>query len=162
MLNETQITALTAPLATADVKTRKGPGGKSMSYVEGYAAIYAANEIFGFDGWARETLVMEPIFPPQLITETSHPERGKVVAAYCSKVRITLIGKDGRTGAWREGWGAATSYGRTAGDAIENAIKAAERTAASGLTGQIAAAMRRHHTLWQGQPASAATEGASA
>lgn len=129
MLTPEQTKALQAPLDQGDVKTRPGANGRQLSYVEGWDAIDKANEIFGFDGWCRETPIMEMQFPPMLIEKEGHPEKGKVVAAFYAKVRVTLIDKEGRTGAWREGWGAATSYGRTAGDAIENALKAAETDA---------------------------------
>jgi DNA recombination protein Rad52 len=129
MLTPEQTKLLAAPLDADRVKPRKGPNGRTLSYVEGWDAIERANEVFGFDGWCRETTVMEMQFQPLLITQEGHPEKGKVVAAFMAKVRVTLIGKDGRTGAWREGWGAATSYGKTAGDAIENALKAAETDA---------------------------------
>ena len=33
------------------VSKRSGPGGSTISYIEGWKAIQLANEIFGFNGW---------------------------------------------------------------------------------------------------------------
>jgi recombination DNA repair RAD52 pathway protein len=57
------------------------PTGKHLSYLEGWQLIADANRIFGFDNWLRETLQMETLHEPKLVTVAEAPERGKVVAA---------------------------------------------------------------------------------
>jgi DNA repair and recombination protein RAD52 len=48
MFTETQIRTLQDPLDPANVKPRKGPNGKTLSYIEGWQVIEEANHIFGF------------------------------------------------------------------------------------------------------------------
>jgi len=43
------------------VKQRPGPGGKKLSYIEGYVAIRIANEVFGFDGWSYNIENIMPV-----------------------------------------------------------------------------------------------------
>src|SRR5690349_6504432 len=50
MFTDKQITALNAKLDSGAIKTRS-QAGKTLSYVEGYAAIENANRIFGFGNW---------------------------------------------------------------------------------------------------------------
>jgi recombination DNA repair RAD52 pathway protein len=129
MFNAEQIKLLTDPLDPANVKSRKGPNGKTLSYVEGFQLIDDANAIFGFGNWSRETLLMEPLHNPVLITDPDSPEKGKVVSAFFAKVRITVWSEDGGRSIVREGCGAARGFARTAGEAIEQAIKSAETDA---------------------------------
>jgi DNA repair and recombination protein RAD52 len=125
MFTDEQLQDLQAKLDPDNVEQRKGAGGRMLSYVEGWHVIEAANRIFGFGNWSRETQV-EPLHDPALITDPDSPEKGKVVAAYVAKVRITVYAKDGSRSIVREGCGAARGFAKTAGEAMENAIKAAE------------------------------------
>jgi DNA recombination protein Rad52 len=111
MFNDEQKQLLAAPLQKAHVKSRQGGGGRSLSYIEGWHAIAEANRIFGFDGWASETVSMECV----------GNDGGTV--SYVAKVRVTV---DGVT---REGWGAGHGRGGSAGDRHESAVKEAETDA---------------------------------
>lgn len=50
-LSEKIIKKLNEPLDAARVKTRSGPGGKKLSYLEGHDCIATANKIFGVGNW---------------------------------------------------------------------------------------------------------------
>ena len=129
MFTESQLKTLQDPLDPANVKPRKGPNGKTLSYIEGWQVIEEANHIFGFGTWSRETVLMEPLHDPVLITDPDNPEKGKVVSAFFAKVRITVWSEDGSRSVVREGCGAARGFAKTAGEAIEQAIKSAETDA---------------------------------
>jgi recombination DNA repair RAD52 pathway protein len=129
MFTEQQEKDLAAPLAGEHVRHRQGANRQSLSYVEGWQLIADANRIFGFGNWSRETLQMEVLHEPKLVTDADVPERGNVVAAYFARVRVTVYAKDGERSIVREGCGAARAFARTIGEATENAIKAAETDA---------------------------------
>jgi DNA repair and recombination protein RAD52 len=129
MFSDNQLKALRDPLDPANVKPRKGPNGMTVSYIEGWQVLDEANAIFGFGNWSRETVLMEPLHGPVLITDADSPEKGKVVSAFFAKVRITVWSEDGQRSIVREGCGAARGFARTAGEAIEQAIKSAETDA---------------------------------
>ena len=111
MFNDEQKQLLAAPLQKVHVKSRSGGGGRSLSYIEGWHAIAEANRIFGFDGWASETVSMECV----------GNDGGTV--SYVAKVRVTV------NGITREGWGAGHGRGGSAGDRHESAVKEAETDA---------------------------------
>jgi len=50
-LNQEIIDKLNQPLDPSRVKTREGPGGKTLSYVEGHDCVATANEIFSVGNW---------------------------------------------------------------------------------------------------------------
>ena len=110
-MNEQQKQLLSEPLQKSAVKERSGGGGRSLSYIEGWHAIAEANRIFGFDGWASETVSMECV-----------GNDGGTVSYVC-KVRVTV------DGIIREGWGAGHGRGGSAGDRHESAVKEAETDA---------------------------------
>lgn len=110
-MNEQQKQLLAEPLQKSAVKERSGSGGRSLSYIEGWHAIAEANRIFGFDGWASETVSMECV-----------GNDGGTVSYVC-KVRVTV------NGIIREGWGAGHGRGGSAGDRHESAVKEAETDA---------------------------------
>jgi recombination DNA repair RAD52 pathway protein len=128
MFDDKQLQELEALLDPANVKPRKGPNGATVHYVEGWQVIDDANAVFGPGNWSRESHV-EPLHDPALITDPDNPERGKVVAAYFAKVRLTVYSRDGSRSIVREGCGAARGFAKTAGEAMENALKAAETDA---------------------------------
>jgi DNA repair and recombination protein RAD52 len=129
MFTESQLKTLQDPLDPANVKPRKGPNGKTLSYVEGWQVIEEANRIFGWGNWSRETVTIESLHDPVLINDPDSPEKGKVVSAFFAKVRITVWSEDGQRSIVREGCGAARGFAKTAGEAMEQAIKSAETDA---------------------------------
>jgi recombination DNA repair RAD52 pathway protein len=56
--------------------------GATISYLEGWHVIAAANRIFGFDCWDRTTLSLRCAW--------SETEAGQYAALYTTKVRITV------------------------------------------------------------------------
>ena len=129
MFTKQQEKDLAAPLNGEHVRQRQGANRQSLSYLEAWQLIADANRIFGFGNWSRETLQMEALHEPKLVTHAEAPEAGTVVAAYFARVRVTVWAKDGTRSIVREGCGAARGFARTIGEAMENAIKAAETDA---------------------------------
>lgn len=120
-----QIKAMQAPLNTAHVKARE-QGGRQLSYVEGWHVIAEANRIFGFDGWDRETILLQET-NRDLVTlkgrDNSTYDQWRI--GYIAKVRVTV------GGIVREGTGYGSGMGKpeAIGDAVEGAIKEAETDA---------------------------------
>lgn len=115
-----QVAALKAKLDPANVRRRE-QSGRSLSYIEGWHAIDEANRIFGFDGWARETVEM------RLVSEQAR-KVGKQGAdgwsvSYIAKVRV-YVGP-----IMREGYGSGHGIDRDLGLAHESAAKEAETDA---------------------------------
>jgi recombination DNA repair RAD52 pathway protein len=97
MFTEQQDQALAAPLNGDHVKQRQGANRQQLSYLEGWKVIADANRIFDFGNWSRETPQMEALHDPKLVTDVEAPERGKVVAAYFARVRVTRLRQGRRT-----------------------------------------------------------------
>jgi DNA recombination protein Rad52 len=127
MFTSEQKEQLAAKLDAGRVSKRKGPNGATLSYLETWDVLSTANAVFGFDGWSRETVMLEQLHPPVLITDPASAENGGCVCAYSCKVRVTVYAGD--RAIIREGCGAARGFARTAGESIEQAIKAAESDA---------------------------------
>lgn len=108
---------LSEPLDGSAVRERK-QGGRPVSYVEGWYVIEQANRIFGFNGWTRETVIMQPANEPKQKGTKALWEVG-----YIAKVRITALGTV------REGTGFGSGYDKSLPMAIESAIKEAETDA---------------------------------
>ena len=106
---------LDAPLLSDKVKKRK-QAGFELSYIEGWQAISEANRIFGFDGWNRETVLLEQCGEPREVND-------KARVAYLAKVRVTV------GDVVREGIGYGSGIAKDLGDAFESAIKEAETDA---------------------------------
>jgi len=120
-----QITALSGPLARANVKQRN-QGGSSVSYIEGWVAIAEANRIFGFDCWQRETILLNCANESErLIGKDKKPGWG---VTYVARVRITVTAGD-RPPLIREGSGAGHGIDVDLGQAHESALKEAETDA---------------------------------
>ena len=51
MFTSEQKALLEGKLDKAHVKSRRGPNGKAVSYLEAWHVIDMANEIFGFGNW---------------------------------------------------------------------------------------------------------------
>src|SRR5579859_3585157 len=113
-----QLRALRREVDHRKVRTRE-INGRELSYLEGWHLIAEANRIFGFDGWARETVESRCIL--------SRETRGTFYSLYASKVRVTVFA-DGRN-VIREGHGTGEGQGSLAGEAHDTAIKAAETDA---------------------------------
>jgi DNA repair and recombination protein RAD52 len=131
MFTPDQLKSLNAKLDPADVKTRSGAGGK-VPYVEAWDVLDKANIIFGHGNWDRETKLAEvhpPVpFTPSPTRENPHP-KDQVVACYRAKVRITVWDEAHQRRTIREGCGASRAFAMTVGEAVENALKAAETDA---------------------------------
>jgi recombination DNA repair RAD52 pathway protein len=76
-----QVQALRRKADERFIRTRE-VHGRELSYLEGWYAISAANRIFGFDGWSRETAETKCVF--------ARENRGAFVAVDTAKVRITV------------------------------------------------------------------------
>mgnify|MGYP005820683443 CR=1 FL=1 len=117
MFDEQQKAALSAPLSSAFVKTRK-QGGREVSYIEGWKVIEEANRIFGFDGWTRETIDVKCVAEGERkIGRDGDTGYG---VTYVVRVRV-MVGN-----ICREGCGAGHGIDRDLGQAHESAIKEAE------------------------------------
>lgn len=122
--NEDQKKLLAGPLNKAHVKP-PAPG-KYGEYIEGWRTIDEANRIFGFDGWTRETILLQET-NCELVTlkgkDNSTYQQWRV--GYLAKVRVEA------GGIIREGTGFGQGQGKPegVGDAIESAAKEAETDA---------------------------------
>lgn len=119
-----QNTLLAKPLSSGSVKTREQGRGK-VSYIEGWHVIAEANRIFGFDGWARQTMELKCVSEKErMIGKTDNkPGYPGWGVSYIAKVRICvgdLI---------REGCGTGHGIDRDLGQAHESALKEAETDA---------------------------------
>lgn len=116
---DAQTRALSAPLDRNNVKART-QAGRQLSYVEAWKAIDEANRIFGFDGWARETVDLRQLGEPRKVGETMR-------VGYSCRVRITVYAGDRMI--VREGCGFGQGIDRDADQAHESALKEAESDA---------------------------------
>lgn len=128
MFNEKQIALLKTNLDADVVKKRAGPNGRELCYLEGWHVIATANEIFGYDGWSRETLETAQVGDPGWRDD---PKTGKALLAVMirARVRITLTGPDCTRSVFRDGSAIAVGMGASLSDAYDNAIKSAETDA---------------------------------
>ena len=129
MFSDEQKAMLDGKLDPANVKGRKGANGGKVSYVEGWYVVDLANHIFGFGNWDAETTEMLREHEPVHIPPTEEHPRGAVVVAFSAKVRQTVHSQDGTRKVVRERTGGHRGFGPTVGQAIEDAIKAAETDA---------------------------------
>ena len=115
-----QVKALSAKLNPDAVKTRE-QSGRKLSYIEGWKAIEEANDIFGFDGWNRETVDIRCVAEkPRKIGQAGREGWG---VSYVARVRVTV------GSIVREGVGAGHGIDVDLGLAHESAIKEAETDA---------------------------------
>ncbi len=113
---------LNRPLGPEFVKSRKGPG-LALFYLSSSDAVYVANLVFGNDNWSSEVLRQEEDIP--------HREGDKwAVNAKC-RVRVTVNWPSTGQSTFHEGtgYGGGSKGAKTAGDALEMAIKEAETDA---------------------------------
>jgi DNA recombination protein Rad52 len=116
-----KIEELDKPLDRAVVKTRS-KGNFDLSYIEGWWAISEANRIFGFDGWARETLYCK-----EVCRYTTGNNKEKV--GYEAMVKISVFNYEDGTEITRIGTGHGSGIANDLFDAIEGAAKEAETDA---------------------------------
>ena len=76
---------LSKQLGPEFVSKRSGPGGSTISYIEGWKAIKLANEIFGYNGWSHSVI--------DITVDYVDVDGGKVSLGISAIVRVTL--KDG-------------------------------------------------------------------
>src|SRR5688572_32151556 len=110
----TQVKALGRHPDSRYIRTREAHG-RELTYLEGWYAISEANRIFGFDGWSRQTIESRCVL--------ARENRGSFTAVYIAKVRI-IVNARGVT-LVREGHGTGESFGNTAGEVHDTALKAA-------------------------------------
>jgi Rad52/22 family double-strand break repair protein len=113
-----QVRALKRNVDERHVRVRE-IDGRGLSYLEGWYAISAANRIFGFDGWNRETVESRCVL--------ARENKGAFLAVYTAKVRIT-VSADGKD-VIREGHGTGEGRGNSPGEAHDTGLKAAETDA---------------------------------
>lgn len=117
-----QIKALSAKLDPKAIKTRE-QSGRKLSYIEGWHAIAAANDIFGFDGWHRETVDIRCVAERERPIGRPPNTRPGWGVSYVARVRVTV------GSIVREGVGAGHGIDVDLGLAHESAIKEAETDA---------------------------------
>src|SRR3954449_542876 len=113
-----QVAALRRNVEERHIRSRQS-NGRELSYLEGWYVISAANRIFGFDGWSRETLESKCVL--------SRENRGYFTAVYTAKVRLTIQANG--TTVIREGHGTGEGRGEFPGEVHDTALKAAETDA---------------------------------
>jgi len=117
-LTDKQISELEKKLDPAVVANRQ-IAGRNTDYIEGWYAIKRANEIFGFDGWSRETVLTKLHDPIEGVKN----DKTQWNAAFTATVTITV------EGVVRQGVGYGDGYAARMGEAMESAIKEAETDA---------------------------------
>ena len=122
MFTDKQLAKLKGKLNPANVSQRN-KGKTTLSYIEGWYAIAAANEIFGYDSWNRETISCECIAQSERKIGKGDYQRGGWGVSYNCRVRITV------GDIIREGTGSGHGIDDDLGQAHESAIKEAETDA---------------------------------
>lgn len=102
---------LATPLALHETSKRVGPGGKRVSYVEGWIVLDKANEIFGATGWSCEI---------KTIKCNTRRDNGRFYAKCMVVCRVTLQG-----GTSHEDVSVAGRYAKTEHEAEMMACKTA-------------------------------------
>jgi DNA repair and recombination protein RAD52 len=64
------------------ISKRSGPGGSTISYIEGWKAIQLANEIFGYNGWNHSVV--------DITIDYVDVDGTKVSCGISATVRVTL------------------------------------------------------------------------
>lgn len=129
--------ALLGAKLNPDIVRERSQAGRKLSYLEGWQIIKTANEIFGFDGWSRETVEMKMVNEaPRIIGRDKKKGWG---VSYICRVKVAVYGKTlptiheqdiGVSGLYmREGYGAGHGIDVDLGLAHESAVKEAETDA---------------------------------
>ena len=115
MFSEQQLKKLDGLLSPDRISQRDG-----MSYIMAWDATYTANEIFGFDGWDRETTEMR-------LVQEEQDQKNLHRVGYVAKVKGTV--RAGDTVIVKEGTGAGQGINRDKFKSHELAVKEAESDA---------------------------------
>lgn len=114
-LTKPNLSLLSERIDRKAVSERPGPGGKSLSYVEGWFVIDQANKIFGVGNWSRKVLSL------------SSEKRGRVWAAKAIvRVSVSINGKECE--AEDVGHGDKSSQENAEKEAVTDALKRALRS----------------------------------
>ena len=118
MFTAEQIKKLFAPLDGSKVKTRS-QSGMTLSYLEGWQVIDFANEVFGFDGWSRETVEVKCVSQQEKQLRSASGRDVTLTDQVRARDRDGILG----------GVGAGSGNDRDLGQAHESAVKEAETDA---------------------------------
>ncbi len=121
MFTKDQDQALKGKLDPGHTKKRDG-----FDYIEAWRAMETANEIFGFEGWDRET---DTRMTAEYEREMGPENRKYMGWAVSYTARSTITVRAGDVVIRRQGTGAGHGYDRDRGKAHESAIKEAESDA---------------------------------
>ena len=98
MFSDDQVGKLRKPLMAEHVKSREAFGSGKLSYIAGFHAIDMANDIFGFDGWSTEILVLKEVNRVSYIKppyKSGDKEKPMVAIAYMCNLRLSVRAEDG-------------------------------------------------------------------
>lgn len=119
-----------------EISKRPGAKGKILSFIEGTNTKHQLNRIFGFDGWADDTLLLQPCYETKQVTQSYYDAKQKKniettfwKSSYKAIVKISIV-RDGQVITWRTGSG--SGHGKDPNDpglAEESALKEAETDA---------------------------------
>ena len=104
------------PIPKSLTANRAGHSNTRLTYIEGWQAIKAMNDVFGLFGWSTELKKSEGI--------SKEEDKGKVKITVQAVVRVTL-----KNGTYREGTGTGSGIAISESDAWEKALKEAETDA---------------------------------
>ncbi|WP_081430810.1 Rad52/Rad22 family DNA repair protein [Helicobacter acinonychis] len=111
MFNEKQLKLLNQER----IKSRE-KAGITLSYLEGFDIIEAANQIFGFGSWGYEISALEPV-------SQERNENQNAVLHYKTIVKVQVFSPNRNVSITRQDIGFGTSVARNLADAHENAAK---------------------------------------
>ena len=107
--------ALHQGLDMEDVAKRRGPGGTTLTYIEGWKAFEMANDIFGVDGWSCQIKSLSLDYPPEY-----SKSKDRWIVSATAVVTIKL-----KNGSYHEDVGCGNGISKNKYDAIESAKKQA-------------------------------------
>lgn len=116
MLTDEQRKRLNAKMPPEEVATRKGGGGKTLSYIEGWRAIDLMNEIVGAGAWGYECEAKEEW--RELLDDGDKGKRWHV--SHSARCRVTIVGCEPISD-----YGVGHGVERDLGAAIESSLKEA-------------------------------------
>lgn len=89
-LPQRSIDLLAEPLSSDLIGERETRDGRTVQYLEGWAAIHQANRIFGFDAWGAELVDGVSYHPLRLIDDASGEQLA--TGMYTATVRVNVRG----------------------------------------------------------------------
>ena len=107
--------ALHQGLDMEDVAKRRGPGGTTLTYIEGWKAFEMANSIFGVDGWSCQIKSLSLDYAPEY---SKSKDRWTVSATALVTIKL-------KNGSYHEDVGCGNGTSKNKFDAIESAKKQA-------------------------------------